>query len=175
MKYLFETERLGFRNWEIKDIAKFAKINADEKVMQYFPKCLTYEETVNSVKNINFHFEKWGYGLWVVEEKKKKDFIGFIGLNHTDFKTSFSPCVEIGWRLDQKFWGLGYASEGAKLCLKKAFSDFGLKQIYSFTSVLNLKSENVMIKLGMQKFSEFEHPKLENSNPLCRHVAYTIS
>ena len=174
-KYLFESQRLGFRNWKESDIIPFAKMNSDLEVMQYFPQPLSREETINLVNRIHLHFEKWGFGLWAVEEKESEIFIGFIGLNYADFESSFTPCIEIGWRLDSRFWGKGYASEGARLCLQKGFEEFNLKEIYSFTSVLNTKSENVMIKIEMKKVMEFEHPKLENENRLCKHVLYKIT
>ncbi len=175
MKYLFESQRLGFRKWQESDIIPFAKMNSDLEVMRYFPQVLSKEETENLVKRIHLHFEKRGFGLWAVEEKISESFIGFIGLNYAEFKSSFTPCVEIGWRIDSQFWNRGYAREGAKLCLQKGFEEFDLKKIYSFTSILNSKSERVMIKLGMQKLMEFEHPKLEKNHPLCRHVLYCIS
>ena len=150
-------------------------MNSDLEVMQYFPQPLSREETINLVNRIHLHFEKWGFGLWAVEEKESEIFIGFIGLNYADFESSFTPCIEIGWRLDSRFWGKGYASEGARLCLQKGFEEFNLKEIYSFTSVLNTKSENVMIKIEMKKVMEFEHPKLENENRLCKHVLYKIT
>ncbi len=175
LKYLFESQRLGFRKWKESDIIPFTKMNSDLEVMQYFPQPLSREETINLVNRIHLHFEKWGFGLWAVEEKESEKFIGFIGLNYADFKSSFTPCMEIGWRLDSRFWGKGYASEGARLCLQKGFEEFNLKEIYSFTSVLNTKSENVMIKIEMKKVMEFEHPKLENENRLCKHVLYKIT
>lgn len=174
-KYLFESQRLGFRNWKESDIIPFAKMNSDLEVMQYFPLPLSRKETINLVNRIQSHFKKWDFGLWAVEEKESENFIGFIGLNYADFKSSFTPCFEIGWRLDSRFWGKGYASEGARLCIEKGFEEFNLKEIYSFTSVLNTKSENVMIKIGMKKVMEFEHPKLDKKNLLCKHVLYRIS
>lgn len=175
MKYLFESERLGFRHWIESDLSPFARMNADREIMRYFPGLLTELETKNLVNKINDHFQKWGFGLWAVEEKTSRTFIGFIGLNYAEFKSSFTPCIEIGWRLDSRFWNRGYAREGANLCLQKGFSDFRLMKIYSFTSILNTRSEKVMLKIGMQKLFEFEHPNLEKSNPLCKHVLYSIS
>ena len=174
-KYLFESQRLGFRNWKESDIIPFAKMNSDLEVMQYFPLPLSRKETINLVNRNQSHFKKWDFGLWAVEEKESENFIGFIGLNYADFKSSFTPCFEIGWRLDSRFWGKGYASEGARLCIEKGFEEFNLKEIYSFTSVLNTKSENVVIKIGMKKVMEFEHPKLDKKNLLCKHVLYRIS
>ncbi|HMV41047.1 MAG TPA: GNAT family N-acetyltransferase [Leptospiraceae bacterium] len=174
MKYLFESERHGFRKWRESDVSRFTNMNSDLEVMRYFPQLLSREESINLINRIQSHFEKWNFGLWAVEEKDSENFIGFIGLYYADFQSSFTPCVEIGWRLDSRFWGRGYATEGAKLCLQKGFEEFNLNEIYSFTSILNTKSENVMIKIGMQKVMDFEHPNLEKDHPLCKHVLYRI-
>ena len=64
--------------------------------MQYFPQHLSRQETINFINRIQSHFEKWGFGLWAVEEKESENFIGFIGFNYADFKSSFTPCMEIG-------------------------------------------------------------------------------
>ena len=36
-KYLFTSERLGFRNWIDSDIAKMVDISSDPDVMEFFP------------------------------------------------------------------------------------------------------------------------------------------
>lgn len=36
-KYIFQSKRLGFRNWLAEDLPTMAKINADNEVMAYFP------------------------------------------------------------------------------------------------------------------------------------------
>ena len=43
---MIETERLILRPWLKDDILPFSAINSDEEVMEYLPKCLSLEETV---------------------------------------------------------------------------------------------------------------------------------
>ncbi|WP_339364221.1 GNAT family N-acetyltransferase, partial [Vallitalea maricola] len=90
------------------------------------------------------------------------------------FESYFTPCVEIGWRLDNKYWNKGYATEGAKACLKYGFNIIGLNDIYSFTSQLNEPSINVMKKIGLIEQGTFNHPKVEKDNHLRTHVLYKI-
>lgn len=150
--YQFETERLGFRQWNKEDKIPFAVMNANSEVMRYFPNRLTREQSDNFIKNISKHFEKYGYGLWAVEMKETEAFIGFIGFFYTaTFESTFTPCVEIGWRLDNKYWNKGYATEGAKGCLDYGLNQLGLKDIYSFSSVINKPSIHVMEKIGLKK------------------------
>jgi ribosomal-protein-alanine N-acetyltransferase len=142
--------------------------------MKYFPKILTGKETFEMVQGINLHFDKNNFGLFAVEHKLTKQFIGFTGFNIPTFNSFFTPCVEIGWRYKKESWGQGFATEAAIACLHYGFGTLQFGRVVSFTSVLNLHSEKVMKKGGMMKTGEFEHPKIEITNILCKHVLYEI-
>lgn len=118
--------------------------------------------------------EQYGYGFFAVERKDNGEFIGFTGLTHPGFEAEFTPCVEIGWRLSKQNWGQGFATEAAMACLKFGFQELGLNEIYSFTSVHNLRSEQVMKKIGMIKEGYFEHPLMDDGHFLKQHVLYKI-
>lgn len=173
-KYIFESERLGFRLWEEKDKIPFADMNANKEVMKYFLSILSKEQSDKLIDKINTNFNKTGYGLWVVEIKETEEFIGFIGFLEATFQSEFTPCVEIGWRLDDKYWNSGYATEGAKTCLEYGFDSLGLNEVYSFTSVVNEPSINVMKKIGLSEQRTFNHPNIEEGHILRPHVLYRI-
>jgi [ribosomal protein S5]-alanine N-acetyltransferase len=172
--YILSTERLGLRRWIDSDITPFAEMNADADVMEYFPKTLTYSETLEMVQRINLHFDKNNFGLFAVEDKITKEFIGFTGFSIPTFDSFFTPCVEIGWRYKKEKWGHGYATESAKACLKYGFDTLNFSKIVSFTSSANRKSINVMEKIGMAYEADFDHPRIEKNSILCRHVLYQI-
>lgn len=170
----FETKRLVFRDWNEQDLNEFRIMNKDTRVMEYFKKILNKEETDRFYNAIQDEFRNYGYGLYAVETRHNNDFIGFIGFHWANFNSQFTPCIEIGWRLKYEAWGNGFATEGAKACLKYGFDTLGFNKIYSFTSKINLPSENVMKKVGMVKVMEFEHPNIMENNPLRKHVLYSI-
>ncbi len=172
--YIFETEHLGFRRWNEDDKIPFAKMNANKNVMKFFPEILSKEQSDELVDKINNNFNEYGFGLWAVEKKETQQFIGFIGFSMATFKSFFTPCIEIGWRLDNKHWNKGYATEGAKVCLEYGFNNLGIDRIYSFTAQLNIPSINVMKKLGLRKVGTFEHPRVKNDDPLKLHVLYKL-
>lgn len=58
-KYLFHSERLGFRNWSENDLAAFAAMNADNAVMKYFPKQLTLDESKELFYRLQRQYQKW--------------------------------------------------------------------------------------------------------------------
>jgi RimJ/RimL family protein N-acetyltransferase len=122
------------------------------------------------------HFEKHLFGLFAVEEKESGVFIGFTGLSIPRFESHFTPCVEIGWRLDKAYWGKGYATEAALSVLAAGFDRLGLEEIVSFTSLLNQRSIAVMERLKMTRnpSDDFEHPALPEGHPLRKHILYRI-
>jgi len=169
-----ETPRLILRRLCEADYEHLIRLNQDKDVMEFFPSILTEAQTLTQIERINNHFSEYGYGLFAVERNDNGDFIGFTGLTHPTFESSFTPCVEIGWRLSKANWGMGFATEAAKACLEHGFKVIGLKEIYSFTAVLNTRSEQVMKKIGMIKQGEFDHPRMEDGHILRRHVLYKI-
>lgn len=176
-KVYLETERLIMRSWSKDDLLLFAKLNSNPKVMAHFPKTLTLEETEKMINVLEERFKKDGFSVFATELKATKEFIGFIGLNSPAYSTPFSPCVEIGWRIDEEFWNKGFATEGALACLKWGFETLGLKEIVSFTATSNKTSERIMQKIGMIRdmAGDFDHPSLTPDHPLSRHVLYRIS
>lgn len=172
--YLITTERLGLRHWKEDDFPPFAAMNKDEDVMRYYPSILSDEETVAMMERINGHFQTHGFGLFAVEKRDTKEFIGYTGFMIPRFQSFFTPCVEIGWRIKKEEWNKGFATEAATACLHYGFETLGFDKIYSFTSVVNQPSERVMQKTGMKKEGEFGHPNLSTDSPLCRHVLYKI-
>jgi len=169
---VIRTERLRAGVWRGEDTTEFIRMNADSRVMRYFPKRLSPEESVEFLGRIKREFAVYGYGLFAVRERTGGHFVGFVGLHRFDFDADFAPGVEIGWRLLPEYWGQGYAPEMAAACLAYARDTLHLKEVFSFTAVQNRPSERVMQKLGMCRVKEFDHPAVPAGHPLSRHVLY---
>jgi RimJ/RimL family protein N-acetyltransferase len=170
------TERLYLRRWRATDHEPFAALNADPRVMEYFPAPLSPEESEALTSRIEGHFEQHGFGVWAVEITGTAPFAGFIGLSIPRFEAHFTPCVEIGWRLASEYWGCGYATEGARATVAFGFEQLCLSEIVSFTVPGNLRSRRVMERLGMTRnlADDFDHPALPEGHSLRRHVLYRI-
>jgi RimJ/RimL family protein N-acetyltransferase len=172
--YLFQSKRLGFRNWKKTDLEEFARLNADPEVMEHFPERLTKSEVKELIVKLRDHFSLKGYTYYATERLETREFVGMIGLAYQEYKADFTPAVDIGWRLKRNIWGKGYATEGAKRCLKYAFRELGLQKIVSVCTVKNYKSENVMKKIGMTKKGVFNHPECTHYPKYRKHFWYEI-
>jgi RimJ/RimL family protein N-acetyltransferase len=174
-----ETERLRLRQWIESDREPFARLNADPRVMEFFPSILDRATSDAMIDRIQKSIIERSWGFWAVESKQDKQFIGFVGLQIPKADLPFLPfssCVEIGWRLAFEYWGKGYATEAAKAALKVGFDRLELPEIISFTAINNHRSSAVMERLGMTREAKtFEHPSLPVGHPLREHYLYRLS
>jgi len=170
--YLFKSERLGFRNWKDSDVEKMIRINSDKEVMKFFPFLPSEKQTKDFITRMKNQFAVKGYCYFAVDILDSESFIGFIGLSEQNFKADFTPCVDIGWRLNTMFWNKGLATEGAKACLKYARNSLQLPLVYAVASQVNENSIKVMYKIGMHYSKNFEHPNLIDDKSLKDCVLY---
>lgn len=180
--WILETERLYLRQWVEDDFARFAKMSADPRVMKYFPKLLSVEQSNQIAAKCQQLIADRGWGFWAVGLKKSHEagrFIGFVGLHEPQADLPFAPCIEVGWRLHPNYWGQGYATEAGRAALEFAFEVLNANEVVSFTAAINQPSRLVMERLGMTNTqSDFEHPAIPESDPphpLARHVLYKIT
>lgn len=167
------TDRLLIRQWRPEDKVPFAALNADPEVMEHFPATLSRAENDALVERFSGLIAKYGWGLWAVERKVDGAFIGFVGL-HRPENLPFSPCTEIGWRLARAFWGHGYATEAAHVCLDFAFDVLQEESVVSFTAVSNERSQAVMRRLGMEQEVFFDHPAVPEGHRIRPHVLFRL-
>lgn len=174
---MIETARLRLRNWSDDDLAVFAAMNADPRVMEHFPSTMTAEESKAAANRHRQNIESRGFGFWAVEVPGLAPFIGFVGLSVPRFEAHFTPCVEIGWRLAFEHWGKGYATEAARASLAFGFANLKLDEIVAFTVPANRRSRRVMEKIGMSRreADDFDVPNLPEGHPIRRHVLYRLS
>lgn len=170
--YILQTERLGLRNWLPSDEAPFIEMGLDEEVMRHFPGLLSKKETLAFIGRMKDHFDIYGYTYFAVDELESNSFIGFTGLANQTWKSEFTPCVDIGWRLHRSAWGKGYATEAAHACLEAASSKFGIEQVIAFATDKNFSSIHVMKKLGMEEIGKVQHPQIIDDDRFDHCVVY---
>jgi RimJ/RimL family protein N-acetyltransferase len=167
------TTRLILRPWRDDDAEPFAEMGRDPEVMAHFPSLLTREQSDATMARIRSHFEREGFGFWAVEVPGVTAFAGFAGIG----KPSFMPVVEIGWRLARAYWKHGYATEAAIAARDWGFSHLTMEEIVAFVVPANVKSQAVMMRLGMRRdpSADFEHPLMPVGHPLRPHWLFRLS
>jgi RimJ/RimL family protein N-acetyltransferase len=148
-----ETDRLLLRPAEPSDVDDLRALDADPEVMRFLG-----TDGASSVDLIGRP------GYWVGVERETGDFVGWFGLGE-----------ELGYRIRRDKWGRGYATEGAKAVLHKAFSE-GRERVTAQTMFVNEGSRRVLAKLGLTHVRTF-FVDWENPLPGAEHgeVEYEIT
>ncbi|WP_245515340.1 GNAT family N-acetyltransferase [Rhizobium deserti] len=178
-RIILETRRLVIRNWLASDRDLFREINADPKVMEFFPFRRSPEEADAFLGRLNGMISDTGLGFYALELKATREPIGFCGLSLANMPSVFpAETVETGWRLATRFWGMGYATEAARALLDFGFGEKGIKAVVSFAVAENQRSTAVMKRLGLHRIPhlDFEHPRVPDSHPhLKHHLVYAVT
>ncbi len=92
---------------------------------------------------------------WTVKLQENNEFVGLAGftLSLDKFKRG-----EIYYKILPIHWGLGYATEVAKLLIKTGFDSFNLHRIEAGVAIRNAASIKVLEKAGMNR--EGQHKKI---------------
>jgi RimJ/RimL family protein N-acetyltransferase len=174
-----ETPRLVLRNWEERDRDLFFEINSDEPVMEFYPYRRTRQEADVIFDAWKAEIDASSFGKFPVELKESGECMGYCGLVPAHAEPALPPdAVEVGWRFAARYWGKGYASEGARELLRYGFLDQGLDEIVSFTIPINLRSRTVMERIGMTRDmdGDFDLPRIPDDKPAFRrHVLYRLT
>jgi RimJ/RimL family protein N-acetyltransferase len=171
------SSRLILRHWVDEDREPYAEVASDSVVMQYLTPLGTREASDAWIDRQIAQFAEQGFGYWAVELRETRQFIGAVGLSRVRYETHFTPAVGVGWRLALPYCGCGYASEAALAALRFGFEEQVLKEIVAITVPVNIRSQQVMRRLGMMYSSadDFDHPRLPEGHPMRRCVLYRLS
>jgi len=91
-------------------------------------------------------YEKFGFGLWMVETKLPVAPIGICGL----LKRDVLDDVDIGYALLPEFWSQGYALESASAVISYAAEKLDLKRVLAVTNSNNQSSIRLLEKMGFK-------------------------
>jgi RimJ/RimL family protein N-acetyltransferase len=154
------TERLRLRRWRDGDLEPLSGLNADPEVTRWLGDGapMTKEESAELLARITRHWDEHGFGLFAAEERASGDLAGFVGLHYPTFLPEAVGEVEVGWRLDRRFWGRGLATEAARASVAYGFADLGLPRIVSLIRPENARSVAVARRLGMSLAASHSHP-----------------
>ena len=145
------TVRLVLRPWQPEDVNPFSELCADPLVMRWIGNgsTRTPKECAKIIEIFESAWARDGFGLFAIEHRESRCFIGLCGLSVPEYLPEILPAVEIGWRLSQSSWGKGFATEAAQACVCFAFNQLELERLLSIYQIGNGASASVMEKLGM--------------------------
>lgn len=159
MNLILETDRLILREILVSDAEAFFAMDNNPNVHRYLWNKPTQkiEETLEIITFVRKQYLDNGIGRFAIISKETKEFMGWAGLKfNTEMVNNKTNFYDIGYRLDEKFWGRGYASEASFAWVQYAFETLKIKTIEAATHIENVASNRILQKIGMQFTEQYQ-------------------
>ena len=145
-----ETDRLLMREFVAEDWKAVLAYQSDPLYLRYYHWSDRTPGSVRAFVNMFLEFQRerprTKYQLAVVL-KESGQLIGNCGIrvNNAELREA-----NIGYELDSRYWGKGYATEAGREIVRFGFEELGMHRIYATTLAANVGSAKVLAKLGMR-------------------------
>ena len=139
---IFKTKRCVIRELVASDINVFAKIHANPNIMEIIPapvlSTLESEEKLDAIIG-NYKTKKSNVTVWGIETTEYKKLIGLCALVFDKDNR-----IEIGYRIDEEFWGKRFGSEITPELINYAFESTNAREVYADVNSQNYKSIKIL-------------------------------
>jgi len=146
---LLETNRLRLRRLSVDDAEFILRLlNEPSFIQNIGDRGVRTAEDARAyiLKGPVASYEKFGFGLLLVELKESGVPIGMCGL----LKRDVLEHVDIGYALLPEFWSQGYAFESASAVMSYAREKLGAKQVLAVVNADNQSSIRLLEKMGFR-------------------------
>lgn len=143
------SQRLLLKKFSSSDIESNIQHEMKPEIMRYIRDPLSLEETRKKTEEVALDWkgndQEWA--LIALRLNSTDEYIGMISFRYESIE---NDTVELGWRLDLKYFGNGYATEAASCILDFIKTEIKPHKMVAYCVSENTASSNIMKKLGME-------------------------
>ncbi len=147
---MLETERLLMREFVEEDWGAVFAYQSHPLYLRYYELTHRTEDDVRAFVQMLIDQQKeqprTKFQLALVL-KTKKQLIGNCGIRVND---PDQREANIGYEVNSRYWGQGYATEAARTILRFGFEELGMHRVWSWCMAENVASARVLEKIGMR-------------------------
>ncbi|MBO5303719.1 MAG: GNAT family N-acetyltransferase [Lachnospiraceae bacterium] len=145
---VIDTGRCYLREMTEEDLPELFELYAGKGMTDYMEPLFEWEEELEYTRAyIANMYRFYGYGMWLVMQKKTDKLIGRAGLNHLEFEGEM--ILEMGYAIGVSYQKNGYATEVCDAVIAYAKgADLGYEKLHCFVWKGNQASINLLKKLG---------------------------
>ncbi len=147
------TERLVIREMRLEDLddvyAVYDSLSGCPYIEPLYERSREEEFTRNYIRDMYGFYQ---YGLWLVFDRKSGELVGRVGIENRMIDGQL--CRELGYLIDKKKQGRGYAYEASLAVLDYAHSELELEEMYICAHINNKPSIGLAKKLGFTLYAE---------------------
>lgn len=139
------TARVRFRPYRQHDVAAVTTMFADPHARRFYPKMISDDQSRQWISWNLDNYKTHGFGLWVIEDKEVGTFLGDCGLTYQP--VDGEEVLEVGYHLQDRHRGQGYATEAGRACVAHAFGVLDTVSVCSIVDPDNSPSIQVASRM----------------------------
>ena len=159
MNLILETERLILRPFVTSDAEALFDMDKNPEVHNYlWQKPLTdIQEVYDYIEMVQNQYVERGIGRFSTIIKETGELIGWTGIKFVNdhIENGNTNFYDYGYRLNQKFWNKGYATEASKAWLDYGFKEMKIEKMNAYTHAQNGASNHILQKIGMTFMEDY--------------------
>jgi RimJ/RimL family protein N-acetyltransferase len=160
MEVYLRTERLVLRKFTPDDVDVLVELDSDPGVMHFVTGGVptSRQEIVDDfLPAFLAYYDRYaGFGFWAAVDRATGGFLGWFHLRPAPGDAPDE--VELGYRLRRAAWGRGYATEGSRALIAKAFTELGVRRVHAETMTVHHASRAVMERAGLRHARTYHQP-----------------
>ncbi|MFE2141069.1 GNAT family N-acetyltransferase [Streptomyces sp. NPDC059456] len=154
-----ETDRMALRRFTEADVDGLAAPHGHPEVMRHIDDGRPVPRAVAARRTLPSFLREYGelpggHGCFAAADKGSGAFLGWFSLRPAS-SVGLDGGTEPGYRLLPSAWGRGYATEGARALVDRAFTELGAERVVATTMTVNAASRRVMEKAGLSLVRTF--------------------
>ena len=129
-----------------------------------------YEKKIEAI-NKEDNSQKYTWSIFL----KTGEIIGQITVQPKDEYADNPKIRDVGWFINPKYQGNGYATEAAAEVLRFMFEEVEIDQIITSAAIVNQGSWRIMEKLGFKKTGEKQSTYLDDEDNILQSYCYVCN
>lgn len=159
MDALLETDRLILRPFTLDDAEAMFIMDSNPIVHKYLwnKPVQDITEIYPVIESLQKQYVANKIGRFATFLKEDGQFIGWTGIKFINdhVENGNTNFYDYGYRLDERFWNKGYATEATKFWLEYGFNEMKIQEMNAYTHAQNGASNHILSKCGMQFIEEY--------------------
>ena len=159
MNLILESQRLIYRPFELSDAQALFEMDSNPNVHKYLwqKPTLDIDESIQIIEMLHKQYKENGIGRFATILKETGEFIGWTGIKFVNdhIENGNTNFFDYGYRLNEKHWNKGYASEATKIWLDYAFNEMNINEMNAYTHSENGASNHILSKSGFQFIEDY--------------------
>ena len=147
---IFETERTKVREIVVSDVPALFTLYGKPGAADYVEPLYDYDEEVAYTEEyINKIYAFYGYGMWVVTDKKTEQLIGRVGFEDRTV-AEVGRILEFGYMIDPDYQHQGIGTEVCRRALQYAYETLDEPEVTCLIEIPNEASKRFISRFGFR-------------------------